>query len=291
MNRWRCPQAESRWCISLRALLLLIASAAVPCNNRAHESEATGAINNKAPALNEQAAFRISQAALGRTVGNHEFHSAAGDAVRLQQFRGKPLVVSFAYTSCHHTCPILTNYLAGVVKTARDALGEESFSVLTVGFDTANDTPQRMQQFAAERNIGVKQWWFVGGDQTNVDALARDLGFIYFPSPKGFDHLAQTTILDAEGKIYRQLYGDAFPPPTMVEPLKELIYGSRMDGSTVSGWINGLRLFCTVYDPTTGRYRFDYSVIVTVVIGVLCLGAVGVFVVRAWRHKPPPSPA
>jgi len=247
--------------------------------------------NSEVSRLDREAALKVSQAALGRTVGDYEFRTGVGDVVRLSQFRGEPLVVSFVYTSCHHTCPMLTTYVARVVKMAREALGEDSFSVITVGFDAPNDTPRRMQEFAAERGINLRGWWFVGGDQASVDGLATDLGFIYFPSPKGFDHLAQTTVIDAEGKVYRQVYGDTFAPTTFVEPLKELVYGSRKDGSTLSGWINGLRLFCTVYDPTTGRYRFDYSVMVTVLVGFLCLGAVAVFIVRAWRQKPPVTPA
>jgi len=43
---------------------------------------------------------------------------------------------------------------------------------------------------------------------------------------------------------------------------------------------------CTVYDPASGRYRFDYSLIIAFVLGLACLGAVAVFVVRAWIAAP-----
>ena len=46
-----------------------------------------------------------------------------------------------------------------------------------------------------------------------------------------------------------------------------------------------MKLLCTVYDPAVGRYRFDYSIFVAAGVGLLCLGAVGVFLVRAWRES------
>ena len=57
--------------------------------------------------------------------------------------------------------------------------------------------------------------------------LANNLGFLYFASAKGFDHLMQTTVVDANGKIYRQVYGMTFDTPLLVEPLKELVLGER----------------------------------------------------------------
>ena len=66
-------------------------------------------------------------------------------------------------------------------------------------------------------------------------ALAADVGFSYVRSPRGFDHVTQTTVVDASGKVYRQIYGDAFPTPALVEPLKELIYGTAAGGTGVRG--------------------------------------------------------
>jgi protein SCO1/2 len=37
-----------------------------------------------------------------------------------------------------------------------------------------------------------------------------------------------------------------------------------------------------VYDPASGRYRFDYSVFVGMAIGALSLGGIGFVLVRGW---------
>ncbi len=105
-----------------------------------------------------------------------------------------------------------------------------------------------------------------------MERLVRDVGFTYFASPKGFDHITQTTIVDSGGRIVLQVYGEDFAPPLVVEPLKKLVWGVNLDRGTVEGLVNTVKLFCTIYDPTSGRYRFDYSLIVNILAGGLALG-------------------
>ena len=243
------------------------------------------------PTFDEKAALAISQAAIGRTIGNYSLIDSHGKTVHLKDLRGRPALVSLIYTSCYHTCPLLTKHLAQIVEIAREALGDDSFTVLTIGFDSAVDTPERMRTYAGERGINISQWFFLSADPATIDGLTRELGFIFFKSPKGFDHLAQVTLLDAQGRVYAQIYGDNFPTPTLVEPLKQLVFGAPTQARSVSDWINGVRLFCTIYDPSSGRYRFDYSLFIAIGIGLVSLGAVAVFLVRAWRQGGPPTSA
>ena len=199
-------------------------------------------------------ALKFSQAAIDRTIDSYKFINQDKQPVDITQYRGKPLIVSLIYTSCHHICPTLTNHLAEVVKIAREALGEESFSVITIGFDTAVDSPERMRLYARERNINISGWDFLSTDKDTIGNFSNDVGFIFFESAKGFDHLSQISLLDADGKVYRQVYGVNYDPPILIEPLKELIFGNRTEASMVAGWINNIRLFCTIYDPHSGRY-------------------------------------
>ncbi len=242
-----------------------------------------------APPSNEQAALKVSQAALGRVLGDYRFVDSTGKPVALNDLRGRPLVVSLVYTSCHDTCPTITNQLARMLPIAREAIGAGRFRLVSIGFDTPNDTPERMRQYSRARGAEADEWLFLSADPATIEALTRELGFQYSPSPRGFDHIAQTTVVDAEGRIYRQVYGDNFEPPALVEPLKELVFGTGIKSGSVSGWAEGIRLFCTVYDPASGRYRFDYSLFVTLIVGVMSLGAVAVFIVRAWRRPPAPG--
>jgi len=231
-------------------------------------------------------ALRVSQGAIDNQVANHLFTNTDGKRVTLNDLRGKPLVLSMVYTSCHQICPMTTRYLAKVVDKARNALGEDSFSVAIVGFDTNFDTPEAMQYFANKQGISDKGWHLLSIAGENVDALLKDIGFVYYPSSSGFDHIIQATVIDAGGKVYRQVYGQAFDTPLLVDPLIELTLGRRQPSeSLLAGLGSKIRLFCTTYDPVRDGYYFDYSLFLSILIGASIIVVTGFFIVREVRNK------
>ena len=245
------------------------------------------ALSGEAAPFDPEAALAFSQDAIGVRLEDHRFVDVDGRSVAFGELRGKPLVLSLVYTSCPDTCSVVTRNLARAVRTAREALGEASFRVATVGFDHRVDTPGQMGMYAARQGVAVPGWHFLSGGPRTIEKLAGQVGFTYVASPRGYDHLAQTTVIDADGRIYRQIYGDGFPAPQLVEPLKELALGRPVGASALGDWIERVRLICTVYDPNADRYRFDYSIFVAAGVGIVCLGVVGVFIVRAWRDSGP----
>jgi protein SCO1/2 len=141
-----------------------------------------------------------------------------------------------------------------------------------------------MQFFADRQGISDIGWHFLSADQDTIDTLAQTLGFIYFESPNGFDHLIQATILDSEGIVFRQVYGMNFDTPMLIEPLKQLVFKEAPDDSLFESLSNQVKLFCTVYDPAQDKYKFDYSLFIGMFIGFMCVGFVGYQLVREWRH-------
>lgn len=239
---------------------------------------------DEAPEFDHDAALSQSQAVLGDAIGNFSFRDTNGQAFHLDSLRGRPVVISLIYTSCHHVCPTITRNVRDTVEIAREALGEDSFSVVTIGFDWRVDTPDRMRVYRDQFRIDDDSWHFLSTDSATINALAENVGFQFFESSKGFDHLSQTTIIDAGGLIYRQIYGQDFEPPALVEPLKSLVFDTPADAGFVQHWVDTFKLFCTVYDPNAGRYRFDYSIFMMIIVGTLCLGAIATFILREWKH-------
>ena len=231
-------------------------------------------------------ALAISQAAIGQTVSDVLFTSADGRSMRFADFRGKPLVLSMVYTSCFQICPMTTRFLSGVVEKARDALGEDSFAVAVVGFDVEVDTPAAMQYFANKQGISDKGWQVLSADSAAVEQLAGDTGFQYFPSSNGFDHLIQATVIDAEGRVYRQVYGQVFDTPLLVDPLIELVLGrSPPEQPLLDNLVSKIKLFCTTYDPVRDGYYFDYSLFIGMLIGGSIIVITGVVVVRGLSNR------
>lgn len=229
-------------------------------------------------------ALAFSQGARGRQVADHRLVTSSDEPVQLHAFKGRPLVVSLVFTRCHHTCPMITQRLADAVDAARAAFGQDAFDVLTLGFDSANDTPAAMAAFAHAQGVSDPRWTFASADAETVSRLAAELGFLFEPSPRGFDHLAQVSVLDAGLVVHTQIYGDAFGAPALSEPLRRIQIGEASVLGGLAGWLERVRLFCTVYDAGSGRYRFDYGIVVALVIGLASLLGVLVFIVRGWRE-------
>jgi len=240
-------------------------------------------------AFDEKAALKESQAAIGRQVGDYRFTDSEGRAVSLAALRGKPLVVSFVYTGCFQVCPASTQFLAKAVAEAERTLGPGSFRVATIGFNLPFDSPAAMKDFRRKFGLASPSWLFLTPEADTLGRLAADFGFRYEATPAGFDHLLQASIVDAQGRIYRQVYGDSFDIPQFVGPLLQLAQNQPVPQGNLEALWEQVKLLCTVYDPSAGRYRLNYAVFVQIFVGTtVMLGAIA-FVALGLRRRRRPA--
>jgi protein SCO1/2 len=69
----------------------------------------------------------------------------SGHEVSLEAYRGKPVLVSFAFAHCDTVCPLIVSDLVA----ARALLGDEAPAVLIVTLDPWRDTPSRLATIAS----------------------------------------------------------------------------------------------------------------------------------------------
>jgi len=221
------------------------------------------------PALDADAALRTSEAALGRRIGEHTLLDRDGSAVRLSSFRGKPLLVSFVYTGCFQVCPTGTRSLHQAVRALEKRFGTGQYRVASIGFNQPADSPAAMKAFAAQNGIDLPHWSFLSARPSDVEALTREFGFSFRATPAGFDHVLQVTLVDADGRIVRQVHGAEVGADALGEPLTFLLASQPLPlQSGLAGLIDRVRILCTVYDPSSGSYRVDYSLALEVAGGL-----------------------
>ena len=228
------------------------------------------AAGTDAPAgLDRETALRASQAVVGRTVGDFTLLDREGRPVRLSHYRGKPLLVSFIYTGCFQVCPLTTKSLQTALEAGRGGFAPGQFNVVSIGFNQPADSPQALKSFALQHQIDMPNWEFLSPHASIVEALTREFGFSYVATPAGFDHVLHVTLLDAQGRIYRQVYGGELDADAIGEPLRQLLRNAPMpQQARLEDLIDRVRLLCTVYDPDTGRYRVKYDLLIEVAGGV-----------------------
>jgi protein SCO1/2 len=252
---------------------------------------AAGAASAQASRGELEQAVRTSQAAIGRTVGDWQFTDHRGRTLSAADLRGRPWVASFIYTGCFQVCPATTRFLKDAVKSASDALGPGRFRVVSIGFNQPFDTPEALAAFARQQGIAADDWIFVAPRAEDVGKILAQFGLTVKSTPAGFDHLIQATVVDADNRIYRQVYGDAFELPMFVGPLKELLSGQAAQAVSLENvWLK-VKLYCTVYDPASGRYRFDYSLFFELFAGITFLGGLLWFLVRQLRRQQRAAPS
>ena len=113
----------------------------------------TGLFIGQAPAaipasMDQAAALRASQAVVGNTVSDFTLLDRDSRPVRLSQYRGKPLLVSFIYTGCFQVCPVTTRSLQTAIEAGRKVFGTTQFNVVSIGFNQPADSRSE------ERRVG-----------------------------------------------------------------------------------------------------------------------------------------
>src|SRR3972149_10908667 len=87
-----------------------------------------------------------------------------GRAFALSELYGRPVVLSFIYTSCTHTCGTLTASLRKAFETPGPGLGS-AFRSLTVGFDVEKDTPLALHEYGRQFTADFSGWGVGSADK------------------------------------------------------------------------------------------------------------------------------
>ena len=115
-----------------------------------------------------------------------------GRPIRLGGLRGKPVVVTFLYTTCRDTCPLTVDQIRG----ALDELGHD-VPVIAVSVDPRNDTPRAARRFSLQRRMTGRMRWALG-DEARLRRLWRAYGVQ--PQTDRLEHSAATVLLDGRGR-------------------------------------------------------------------------------------------
>jgi protein SCO1/2 len=239
------------------------------------------------PAIDESEALRAGDAAIGAAVPDITLTDRQGRPVRLTDYRGKPLLVSFIYTGCFQACPTQTRALDDAVKGLERMLGAHQFNVVSIGFNQPFDSPQAMRWFAAQQRIDHANWEFLSPPADRVDALTRAFGFSYVATPAGFDHVLGVSVVAPDGRIHAQVYGDRLRADQLGVPLRQLILDAPPPPavSTLAAVVERVRILCTIYDPDTGEYRYDYKLILELIGGATFFLSVLLYLLLEWRDQ------
>jgi protein SCO1/2 len=137
-----------------------------------------------------------------------------GELVSMRELRGRPVIVTFLYTTCDDTCPAQ----AQTVRGALDDLGED-VPALAIAVDPPRDTPERARAFLGKaRALGRID--FVLGSRAELRPLWK--GFFIQPQSVSQEHQARFTLVDKRGFQRIGFPGNQATPETLAHDLRLL---------------------------------------------------------------------
>lgn len=136
-----------------------------------------------------------------------------GKTVSLKELRGKPVVISMAYTSCAYACPMILAQMQQLEKELQ-AKGKKDVQFVLVSFDPKKDTPNVMKDYAEKRKLSSQWKLFTAQDDKAPREIANLLDIKYKKMENGmdYDHSFVIAVLSADGVVKgRQVGADKDP--------------------------------------------------------------------------------
>ncbi len=150
-----------------------------------------------------------------------------GEQVSLSDLRGKVVVLTFLYTSCPDTCPLVTSKLAQVEREFGERAQDLAFVVVSV--DPKRDSVEQIRRYVEQRGY-ERQITFLTGSEAELKPVWQDyaIGVIPQPPADGTDsnyevaHVDALYIIDKAGRE-RTLIQDHFQPVDLARDLQTLL--------------------------------------------------------------------
>jgi protein SCO1/2 len=132
--------------------------------------------------------------------------------VALTDLRGKVVAVTFIYTFCVDTCPVLTPMMSFI----QDQLGADfgaKIAFVSITVDPERDTPKVLKEYAQAFGANLAGWSFLTGPSDAIQDVTRRYGVFASKSRDGnVDHTFLTSIVDRRGILRVQYLGARFDP-------------------------------------------------------------------------------
>ncbi|MCC6765916.1 MAG: SCO family protein [Deltaproteobacteria bacterium] len=135
------------------------------------------------------------------------WRSDAGETVRLDRWKGKPVVLTMVFTSCQATCPRTMAKLTEIQeKFDREKIPAD---FVIVSFDPTRDTPERLASYRRQTNHTRPNWTFLVGSEEDTRMLSMLLGIKYSRNPISGDimHDNKIVMLNGAGEVTKELLG------------------------------------------------------------------------------------
>jgi protein SCO1 len=167
------------------------------------------------------------QLLIGEQVPDIPLVNQDGKTIRLPQYRGKAVLITFIDTQCTEDCPIISG-LFGKVNAALSSQDPSAYAdsrLISISLDPKFDTPPVLRKYGLgylHGNAGAfSHWEFADLTAANLQKLAAAFGVIYAPSHDGdIVHTMQTALIGPDNTVIQMWGGDDWNPKVIAKAVE-----------------------------------------------------------------------
>lgn len=167
----------------------------------------------------------------GDAVPNFSLINQDGKKIRLSEYRGRALVLTFIYTRCPlpDYCPLMSeNFKAIEKELKKDEALYNRTHLLSISFDTAYDTPKVLKSYGGaytENYTSEKftHWEFATGTPEEIRDVAGFFGLRYYNESGQIVHGLRTAIITPDGKVYKVYRGNEWKAEEVLREIQAVM--------------------------------------------------------------------
>jgi protein SCO1/2 len=115
-----------------------------------------------------------------------------GKVASLRAYRGRPVILTFLYSTCQNTCPIMADQIRG----ALDDLDHDP-PALAVSVDPLHDTPDTAKHFLLKHSV-YGRMRFLLGTRAQLAPIWKAYGIS--PQTSSYEHSAYVLLIGKDGR-------------------------------------------------------------------------------------------
>lgn len=158
----------------------------------------------------------------GETVPDFQLIDQNGKLIRLSDFQGKPVVLTFIYTRCPlpNFCPLMSKNFQALQQRLQKEFPDR-FELLSVTIDPKFDRPEVLKEYASRYSANEKCWTFATGTQEQIDTIAGLFGLVHEAESGLLSHNLRTALIGADGRLRHIWKSNVWTPYEVARMLGE----------------------------------------------------------------------
>ena len=146
---------------------------------------------------------------------------------KFKSFKGKVLLVEFAYTTCPDVCPLMT----AAMRSVQDELTSAERTLVhlvMVTTDPEIDSPAVLASYAKRYHVDLSNWSFLTGDEHSLAQVWKNFGVGVKKIARGLvDHTPLTAIIDQNEVMRFGYYGTAPDSKMVLKDIRTLLLSPK----------------------------------------------------------------